>query len=135
MQAEIRQLALRIAITLLLGAEDSSLEDYETGGKLVNRYEDMFIGFFRWPLGVWDGKRRADVAKKQLLADVEAVIRKRREEWDGRVVAGKEEDEEEAVDPMWMLMRARDDNGERYVHEVSVLVTRFRIITLDDMHY
>lgn len=94
------------------------LEDYEIGGTLMKRYEDLFLGIFRWPLGTWNGKKRSAVAKRKLLDDVEAVIRKRREEWDGRVVGGKDE-EEEAGDPMWLLMRAVDENGDRFVFAVD----------------
>ena len=106
-QSEIRQLTLRMAFTLLLGA-DLPLEDFDVGHALAQRYDDLFLGMIPWPIGPWDGAKRSELARARIIADVTEVIKQRRDVLEGN--GGKEEN---SRDPLWLLMQAVDENGDR----------------------
>ncbi|KAJ3053398.1 hypothetical protein HK097_004374 [Rhizophlyctis rosea] len=106
MELEIKQLTLRIAFNLLIGA-DISTEDKEVGSELIKRYNGIFQGFLPWPLGEWNGRHRGAEAKRNVIADVTEIIRKRVADLD----IGKEPANS---DPLWLLIKqAQHENGDR----------------------
>ncbi|KAJ3033973.1 hypothetical protein HDV00_005616 [Rhizophlyctis rosea] len=110
LQQEIKQLTLRIAFNLLIGA-DISVDDKEIGGRLIERYQNIFRGFLPWPLGEWNGRAKSDEAKKNVLEDVAVIIRKRMVDLEN----GKEPAE---MDPLWLLIKqAHHENGDKLTVE------------------
>ena len=104
LEMELKQLALRFAFTLLVGADFTKDHSVSTG--LVQKYEELFLGFIPWPIGRWNGKKMSLEARQALASDVKAIIQKRRK----LVEAGYKP---EFGDPLWLLMHATDENGQR----------------------
>ncbi|TPX72413.1 hypothetical protein SpCBS45565_g00573 [Spizellomyces sp. 'palustris'] len=111
LQAGIKQLTLRIAFTLLLGA-DIPEDEYEFSPGLLSRYQDLLRGFMPWPFSRWDSTDRSKEAKLRIQQDVEKIIRK-------RMALLDEGYEPKEIDPLWLLMKSTDEEGNRY--EKSVL--------------
>lgn len=105
LQSEIRQLTLRIAFTLLLGA-DIPEDEHQLSPGLVKRYEDLTRGFLPWPFSSWDARKKSKLAKQRVLKDVEEVIHK-------RLTMVEEGIEPAEIDPLWLLMKSRDEDGNR----------------------
>ncbi|KAJ3053794.1 hypothetical protein HK097_003359 [Rhizophlyctis rosea] len=100
---ELKQLALRFALTLLIGAEIPD-EEHELSGQLAKSYEHLFDGTLPWPIGNWDGKQKSKEAREKILKDVEAIIEKRLE----RLATGYQPTD---MDPLWLLIKAKDEDG------------------------
>ncbi|KAJ3032498.1 hypothetical protein HDV00_007436 [Rhizophlyctis rosea] len=100
----LKQLALRFALTLLVGAEISD-EEHELSGQLAKQYEHLFDASLPWPLGPWDGKERSKQSRQAVLRDVEAIIRKRIQ----RLESGYEPKD---MDPLWLLIKSKDEDGK-----------------------
>ncbi|KAJ3283661.1 hypothetical protein HK104_010278 [Borealophlyctis nickersoniae] len=119
LQHELKQLTLRLAFNLLIGA-DFPESDHELTSKLVLRYRNFFASIFPWPIGAWNGAARTEEVRRLLSKDVEEIIRRRMKTLEG----GAEPDE---IDPLWLLMKARDENGnslsvEELANEALLLV-------------
>jgi len=104
LQDHIKQLTLRFAFTLLIGA-NFDVKDHGLMGGFMARYKDFIQGMFPWPIGAWGGQRKALAAREKILQDVEGIIRER--------LAKVERGEDAGGDPLWALMTAVDENGDR----------------------
>ena len=73
----------------------------------MRRYNGIFQGFLPWPLGEWDGRQKGADAKRNVIADVTEIIKKRITDLD----AGKEPAD---TDPLWLLIKqAQHENGDK----------------------
>ncbi|KAJ3056862.1 hypothetical protein HK097_003398 [Rhizophlyctis rosea] len=110
----LKLLTLRIAFTLLLGAKIPD-DNFEEMSRLRERYAELFLGFAPWPIGPWDGKKRSKIAKDSILKDVGEIINERRKDLEEREKSGKgtEDGVVEDSDPLWLLLKAVDENGDR----------------------
>ncbi|KND00935.1 uncharacterized protein SPPG_04036 [Spizellomyces punctatus DAOM BR117] len=113
LQAEIKQLTLRIAFTLLLGA-DIPEDEHDFSSGLVSRYQDLLRGFMPWPFSSWDSVKKSKEAKLRIQEDVEKIISK-------RMALLDEGYEPKEVDPLWLLMKSTDEEGNRLpVNELAL---------------
>ncbi|KAJ3032541.1 hypothetical protein HDV00_007416 [Rhizophlyctis rosea] len=108
LELEIKQLALRFAFTLLVGADFRGQHDISVC--LVEKYEKLLGAFIPWPLGEWDGKKKSREIRQMLVDDVKAIITQR------RLMLAKGE-KPEVMDPLWLLMTAKDENGQGYTDQ------------------
>jgi len=118
LQDEIKQLTLRFAFTLLIGADFG--EDRELAGKLVGKYKDFVKGIFPFPFSGWNGMAQSLAARQRVEDDVIEVIRKRKE-----MLAKGEKPQYD--DPLWLMLNAKDENGnglsdEELANECVLLV-------------
>ncbi|KAJ3045986.1 hypothetical protein HK097_001071 [Rhizophlyctis rosea] len=103
LELELKQLALRFAFTLLVGADFT--KDHEMSTGLVQKYEELLLGFIPWPIGEWNGKEKSMKVRRMLVEDVKGIIRKRRELLAKGVMP-------DFSDPLWLLMNTKDENGQ-----------------------
>ncbi|KAJ3051872.1 hypothetical protein HK097_007106 [Rhizophlyctis rosea] len=108
LELELKQLALRFAFTLLVGADFT--KDHSISTELVEKYEALLRGFIPWPIGKWDARKKSMEARQALVDDVTEIIRKRRK----LLLEGVKP---EFSDPLWLLMTTKDENGHSYTDE------------------